>query len=146
MNPNMRRWSSQSRDRGSVAVFTAICVVALVAIVGLVVDGYGRVRSVEKADALATEAARAGGQAVDPSQAIPGKALVAAPQAAQAAAQAYLRTSGAAGSVSFSDGGKRLTVRVHTHYQAKFLPAALPVEGEGQSSLVHGVAVPEDAP
>ncbi|MGW2027765.1 pilus assembly protein TadG-related protein [Streptomyces decoyicus] len=137
-----RRWAGEG-ERGSVSVFTAICVVALVALIGLVVDGYGRVREVERADALATEAARAGAQAIDPAQAVPGHALVADPQAARAAAQYYLRANGAAGSVIVDGGGKRLTVRVQVTYEAKFWPADLAVSGSGHASLVHGVTVQE---
>lgn len=139
----MWRWPDRAeRERGSVAVFTAICVVALVALAGLVVDGYGRVREVERADALATEAARAGAQAIDPTQAVPGRALVVDPQAAQAAAQAYLRANGAAtaGSVSVVDGGKRLRVRVHLTYQGKIWPVGMGVSGDGHASLVHGAS------
>ncbi|MFF7415690.1 pilus assembly protein TadG-related protein [Streptomyces lydicus] len=135
----------QGRDgeRGSIAVFTAICVVALVALIGLVVDGYGRVREVERADALATEAARAGAQAIDPAQAVPGRALVADPQAARAAAQNYLRANGAAGAAVVDADGKRLAVHVQLTYKAKFWPADLAVSGSGHASLVHGVTVEE---
>lgn len=138
-----RRRHAAGSDRGSVAVFTAICVVALVALIALVVDGYGRVRAVERADALATEAARAGAQAVDPAQAVPGRALVADPQAARAAAQAYLRTNRASGSVTVTDGGEQLIVRVHLTYPAKFWPTSMAVSGDGHASLVHGVAIKE---
>ncbi|MFF4699926.1 hypothetical protein [Streptomyces chattanoogensis] len=126
-------------------MFTAICVVALVALLGLLVDGYGRVREVEKADRLATEAARAGSQAIDPSQAIPGRRLVVDAHAAQAAAQSYLHSSGAAGTARVTDGGRHLTVTVHLTYVAKIWPADMSVTGQGQSSLVHGVDVPEES-
>ncbi|MGW7642215.1 pilus assembly protein TadG-related protein, partial [Streptomyces decoyicus] len=106
----VRRWTGEG-ERGSISVFTAICVVALVALIGLVVDGYGRVREVERADALATEAARAGAQAVDPAQAVPGRALVADPQAARAAAQHYLGASGASRAVGVEGAVTRVAVR-----------------------------------
>lgn len=46
-------------DRGGIAVFVAICTVVLLAIAGLVLDGGGKLRATERADALALEAARA---------------------------------------------------------------------------------------
>ncbi|PNE43440.1 hypothetical protein [Streptomyces noursei] len=131
-------------DRGSIAVYTAICAVALLALIALLVDGYGRVRAVEQADALATEAARAGSQAVDPARAVPGRAVVADPQAARVAAQAYLRSRGASATVTVSDSGRQLTVSVHTTYVAKFVPVELAVSGNGHASLVRGVAVEEE--
>ncbi|MCZ0996529.1 hypothetical protein ACH4YO_37990 [Streptomyces noursei] len=124
-------------------MYTAICAVALLALIGLLVDGYGRVRAVEQADALATEAARAGSQAVDPAQAVPGRQVVVDPQAARAAAQAYLRAHGASATVTVSSGGRQLSVSVHTAYAAKFLPLELAVSGHGHASLVRGVAVEE---
>ncbi|MGP4001700.1 pilus assembly protein TadG-related protein [Streptomyces sp. 8N706] len=138
------------REDGGIAIFVAICVVALLGIVGLVVDGGGKLRATMRADAAATEAARAGGQAIDPGQAIPGDAVVADPGAARAAAQAYLRRAGIPGSVTVSGDGKTLTVTTSTSYATKFLPAvgigSLPVTGEGQASLVHGVVSPQEGP
>ncbi|WP_438453178.1 TadE/TadG family type IV pilus assembly protein [Streptomyces asiaticus] len=137
-------------DRGGVAVYVAICVLPLLAIIGIAVDGGGKARAVERADALATEAARAGGQAIDPSQAIPGRAIVADPQAAQAAARSYLRATGTHGSVTVSRDGKTLTVTTHTTYATRFLAVAgvssLEVTGHGQATLLYGVDVPEEGP
>src|SRR3954471_18238402 len=109
-------------DRGGVTVFGAVCVIALIGIIGVAVDGGSKMRATERADYIAGEAARAGGQAIDPAQAITGKALVVDPQDAQAAAQAYLRSAGATGSVSVSGDGKTLTVTVTDSYATKFLP------------------------
>lgn len=139
------RWGQWQQDRGSIAVYTAVCAVALLALVGLLVDGYGRVRAVELADALATEAARAGSEAVDPAQAVPGRAAVVAPQAARAAAQAYLQARGASATVTISDGGRQLAVVVHTAYAAKLMPLSLSVSGHGHASLVLGVAGEEES-
>ncbi|QKV90410.1 Tad domain-containing protein [Streptomyces sp. NA02950] len=137
-------------DRGGVAVYLAICVLPLLAIIGIAVDGGGKARAVERADALATEAARAGGQAIDPGQAIPGHAIVADPQAAQAAARSYLRATGTHGIVRVSPDGKSLTVTTHTTYRTKFLAAAgvdtLAVTGHGKATLLYGVDAPEEGP
>ncbi|WP_346342020.1 pilus assembly protein TadG-related protein, partial [Streptomyces sp. SID2563] len=52
-------------DRGGIAVYSAIITVALLAVIGITVDGGGKLRATERADAIAMEAARAGGQAID---------------------------------------------------------------------------------
>lgn len=46
-------------DRGGVSVFVAVCVVALIGIIGVAVDGGSKMRATERADYLAGEAARA---------------------------------------------------------------------------------------
>ncbi|WP_328499648.1 hypothetical protein OG828_49025 [Streptomyces sp. NBC_00457] len=133
-------------DRGGVTVFVAVCVVALIGIVGVAVDGGGKMRATERADFVAGEAARAGGQAIDPAQAITGEAIVVDPQDAQAAAQAYLRSVDAAGTVAVSADGKTLTVTVNGSYDTKFLPVvgvgSMPVTGHATATLLHGVAAP----
>ena len=134
-------------DRGGVTVFVAVCVIALIGIIGIAVDGGSKMRATERADYLAGEAARAGGQAIDPAQAISGRAIVVDPQDAAAAAQAYLRSAGAHGTVSVSADGKTLTVTVTSSYDTKFLSVvgigSLPVAGHGKATLLHGVTAPE---
>ncbi|WP_372404924.1 TadE/TadG family type IV pilus assembly protein [Streptomyces luteireticuli] len=152
----MSRWRSWCRirrrhlsgDRGGIAVYTAICALVLLGIIGLVLDGGGKLRATERADALATEAARAGGQAIDPARAVPARAIAADPAAARAAAHAYLDRAGIPGDVTVADGGKTLTVTTHSTYTTRFLPAvgitSLTVTGHGQATLLHGVAAPEE--
>lgn len=134
-------------DRGGVTVFVAVCVIALIGIIGVAVDGGSTMRATERADYIAGEAARAGGQAIDPADAINGRAIVVDPQAAAAAAQAYLRSAGATGTVSVSGDGKTLTVTVTGTYDTKFLSVlgigSLPVTGHGKATLLHGVTAPE---
>ncbi|MGM7439906.1 pilus assembly protein TadG-related protein [Streptomyces tunisiensis] len=138
-----RRW----QDRGSVTVFVAVCVVVLIGIIGVAVDGGGKMRATERADHVAGEAARAGGQAIDPTAAISGDSIVVKPQDAVAAAQAYLHSVGATGTVSVSADGKTLTVRTTAAYATKFLPVvgigSMPVTGHGSATLLHGVTAPE---
>lgn len=135
------------RDRGGVTVFVAVCVVALIGIIGVAVDGGGKMRATERADHVAGEAARAGGQAIDPTAAISGESIVVKPQDAVAAAQAYLRSVGATGTVSVSADGKRLTVHTSDVYATRFLPVvgigSMPVTGYGSATLLHGVTAPE---
>jgi Flp pilus assembly protein TadG len=134
-------------DAGGVTVFVAVCVIALIGIIGVAVDGGSKMRATERADYIAGEAARAGGQAIDPAQAISGRAIIVDPQAAQAAAQAYLRSAGATGTVSVSGDGKTLTVTVTSTYDTKFLSVvgigSLSVTGHGKATLLHGVTAPE---
>ncbi|WP_431994903.1 pilus assembly protein TadG-related protein [Streptomyces griseoflavus] len=134
-------------DRGGVTVFVAVCVVALLGIIGIAIDGGGKMRATERADYVAGEAARAGGQAIDPAEAISGEAIVVEPHNALAAAQAYLQSAGATGTVSVSGDGKTLTVAVSGTYATRFLPVvgigSMPVTGHGTATLLHGVTAPE---
>ncbi|MFD5017141.1 TadE/TadG family type IV pilus assembly protein [Streptomyces chartreusis] len=134
-------------DRGGVSVFVAVCVLALIGIIGIAVDGGSKMRATERADYLAGEAARAGGQAIDPAEAITGTRIAVDPQDAAAAAQSYLRSAGATGTVSVSDDGKTLSVVVTDAYDTKFLAAvgigSLSVTGHGTATLLHGVTAPE---
>jgi Flp pilus assembly protein TadG len=134
-------------DRGGVAVFVAIITVPLIALGGLlVVDGLGRLRAVERADALALEAARAGAQGIDADAAVTGRAIKADPRAAAAAARTYLSRAGVEGSVTVR-GGTDLYVAVHDTYSTRFLSlvgvTSVAVNGHGRARLLHGVTVPE---
>jgi Flp pilus assembly protein TadG len=100
-----RRTSAAGRDDGTVTVIAALAGLALLLMVGLVVDGGGRLRAVGRADRIAGEAARAAVEAADTRQAT----LALDRHAAVLAAQAYLRTAGVSGTVAVT--GPR-TVRV----------------------------------
>ncbi|MGI5414210.1 TadE/TadG family type IV pilus assembly protein [Streptomyces chartreusis] len=144
-----RRWWLRARldDQGGVTVFVALCVLALIGIIGIAVDGGSKMRATERADYVAGEAARAGGQAIDPAEAISGNAIVVDPQDAAAAAQAYLQSAGASGTVRVSGDGKTLSVVVTGSYDTKFLAAvgigSLSVTGHGKATLLHGVTAPK---
>lgn len=100
-----------------VVVFAA----ALFLMIGLSVDGGGRMRAIERADNIAAEAARAGGQAIDIPKAVTGEADVVDPVKAIAAAKAYLAGAGATGTASVSPDGRQITVTVALVYQPAFL-------------------------
>lgn len=135
------------RDEGGIAVYTAIVSIVLLGIIGLVLDGGGKLRATERADALAMEAARAAGQALDPAGAVTGTDYRVASQAAQAAAHAYLSKAGVSGTVSISPDRTTITVAVHETYSTKFLPVigvgSLPVTGHGTAKLLHGINQPQ---
>ncbi|MEU0186731.1 hypothetical protein ABZ312_37105 [Streptomyces sp. NPDC006207] len=147
MKPTSQPSVRSRGDRGGIAVFVAICTVAQLAIAGLVLDGGGKLRATERADALALEAARAGGQALDPAAAVTGTAIRVDPAAAQAAATEYLRQAGVHGTVTVSPDRSELTVTVDTTYATRFLPiigiGSMDVTGHGAATLLHGVEQPE---
>lgn len=86
------------RGGGSVNAPMAICVLAMVLMLGLAVDGVRAAQGVARADALAEEAARAAGQELDPSALIRGVVAV-DPDRAAAAARNYLASAGVEGEI-----------------------------------------------
>ncbi|MFZ5872256.1 MAG: pilus assembly protein TadG-related protein [Actinomycetota bacterium] len=135
-------------DTGSVTVFAVVAVAGLMVLAGLVVDGGAKVRALQRADRLAAEAGRAGGQAIDVPAAITGDAPTIDTRAAVQAAQLYLRANGVTGEVSVADAGDSLTVNVTTSADTVFLGMVgvhtMTVRGTATVSLVRGVtgAVP----
>ncbi|MEV4753694.1 hypothetical protein AB0J86_01055 [Micromonospora sp. NPDC049559] len=106
------------------SVFLAIALVAVLVIIGLVVDGAGRVRAMQRADNLAAEAARAGGQAIDVAAAVDGDAKVVDPEDARNAANLYLARldePGVTGTAEPSADGEHLTVTVWITYDTAML-------------------------
>ncbi|MFI2373173.1 TadE/TadG family type IV pilus assembly protein [Streptomyces sp. NPDC018833] len=135
-------------DRGSISIYAAIVLVGLIVMIGIAVDGGGKMRATERADALAQEAARAGGQELDAGDAITADRIAVDPTAARAAALDYLRQAGARGTVTVSDDGKTLTITVDGEYRTRFLPVigvtGMSVTGHGSATLLHGVDAPEN--
>lgn len=138
------RASRACDDSGSVTLFCCISVVGLLILVGLVVDGGAKVRALQRADRLAAEAGRAGGQAIDLPAAIAGDVPTIDKQAAVLASQAYLRSSGVTGTVSVTDAGRALVVEVTTTTKTAFLGLigvnTLTVHGSAKVVLVRGVS------
>lgn len=116
--------SGLRRDSGRVSVFLAIAAFGILAVVALAFDGAGQLRSLQRADNLAAEAARAGGQAIDRATAIEGgPKRIDEPQARRAVA-AYLAAAGATGhTVTFPvvDGETVVRVRVTVTYERSLL-------------------------
>lgn len=110
-----------ARDDGRISLLVAVLTFAVLAMIGLSVDGGGKLRALQRADRLAVEAARAAGQAILAPQAIQGGAKVVDPPAAVAAAQHYLAAAGVAGTVAVSEDGRQITVTVTIVYHAVFL-------------------------
>ena len=127
-------------ERGAISVFLAVLVPGLLLIIGLAVDGGAKVAATQRANAIADEAARAGGQALDVSAALTGQVRV-DPAAAVAAAQDYLDRSDVAGSVTVVDGDT-LQVTTSLTEPTAFLGlvgiTAMTVEGSGTADLISG--------
>jgi hypothetical protein len=135
-------------DGGVVSIFVALCAVGMLVVIGIVVDCGGRLRAIERADAVAQEAARAGGQQIDIASALAGKPISVDPAAAQAAAHAYLAANGSRGSVSVDPDGRTIRVTVDGQYGTAVLGVvgigSMTVHGKGEASLVHGVEEAEN--
>jgi Flp pilus assembly protein TadG len=108
------------REDGSMSLFFAVTSVAILLVMGLLVDGGGALNASNRATSLAQEAARTAGQQLDPAQAIEGTAITIDPDAAQAAAQDYLAAEGVQGNVEIIDDGRTMTVTVHDTYNTFF--------------------------
>lgn len=106
----MRAWL-RSRigdpERGSVSMLVITMVVAVVALLGLVVDAGDKARAARLASFSATEAARAAGQNPGHGE-ILGRASGVDASEAAAAARSYLAAAGVAGTVSVT--GDTITI------------------------------------
>lgn len=135
-------------DDGSLSLWWILMVIPLLIMLGITYDLGGKLRDIEHADALAAEAARAGAQAIDASQAVPGDAVVLDPGKAAAEARRYLAAAGVDGTVTVAGNGTTITVDVTTERPTVFLQIlgrpSLDVEGHASAELLHGVGAPEE--
>ncbi|MBT2439957.1 hypothetical protein J7E93_07445 [Streptomyces sp. ISL-36] len=102
------------------STYFALSTLAILMVMGLLVDGGGALNAANRATSLAQEAARTAGQQIDPAQAIEGTAITIDPDAAVGAAQDYLAAAGVQGNVTITDGGQSLTVTVNDTYDTFF--------------------------
>ncbi len=114
------RARAAQRDRGSMSLFFAVTTLAILMVMGLLVDGGGALNAANRATSVAQEAARTAGQQLDPAQAIEGTAITIDPDAATGAAQDYLAAADVTGNVEITDGGQSITVTVHDTYNTLF--------------------------
>jgi Flp pilus assembly protein TadG len=137
---SQRRLHQPHAERGAIGVFLAVLVPGLLLIIGLAVDGGAKVAATQRANAIADEAARAGGQALDVSAALTGQVQV-DPAAAVAAAQDYLDRNDVQGAVTVVDGDTlqvTTTITQPTTFLGLVGITALTVEGSGTADLVTG--------
>lgn len=117
------------RDRGRVSIFLSIALFAVLVIIGLSFDAAGRLRTVQRANNLAAEAARAGGQQIDLERAMLEGVQVVDMNAAATAAVDYLNRAGVAGEARWvtrgegcDDTARCLRVDVRMTYDMVMLP------------------------
>jgi len=124
-------------DHGRVTVYFAILAPAFLAMLGLIADGGAKVRALQRADNIASEAARTAGQAIDVGQAMTGGTKQVNPNLAADAAQAYLADlDDVTGSVTVAPDLQTLTVTVSLSWD----PLILDLFGALGSTSVSGTA------
>jgi hypothetical protein len=104
--------SRTGREAGRVSVFLAIALAGVLILVGMVGDGGGRLRAMQRADNIAAEAARAAGQAINGPSAIEGGDKLLDPAQAVRAAQAYLTAANVTGTATVGRDLKSVQVEV----------------------------------
>lgn len=120
------RWGRWRSQRGSLSIYFVAGVVAMIPLIGLVVDGVGQIRAHQQASQVAAEAARQGANHIEMREAIPGQAVNVRGHLAVPKARSYVQ--------NYPGGEYRLTgfglddpqvfdVRVSTTYQPLFLGA-----------------------
>lgn len=114
-------------ERGEAPLMLVLLIPALFLVLGLVVDGGGKVRANEQATLVAQSAARAGANAGVVQGT--GERLVIDRPRAVAAARAYLNQSGATGSVRVTAGAVEVDAVVP--YDAKLLKLGIDWSGKG---------------
>ncbi|MGD9959026.1 TadE/TadG family type IV pilus assembly protein [Nocardioides sp.] len=107
-------------ERGSISVWMVTASFVMMMLVGLAVDLGGQVHAKQRAQNIAAEAARTGGERVQAAPAIEGRYVSVDTAAARAAAEHYLAASGVTGTVSVT-GGDTIHVEVTDTYKPKFL-------------------------
>ena len=121
------------------SVWIITTAVTMMLCVGLAVDLSGHVHAKQRAQAIAAEAARAGGQQLQAAAAVRGDAAVVDASAAIAAAKTYLAAvPDVTGTVTLASGG-RVEVATQSVYATKILSmigvTALPVTGHAEVEI-----------
>jgi Flp pilus assembly protein TadG len=131
---------SRRTEQGSVSLWMVTATFVMMVLIGLAVDLGGQVHAKERAQDIAAQAARAGGQEVQAAPAIEGRHLSVDAAAARAAAQDYLAASGVEGTVTIT-GGDTITVTVTDSYSPRFLSfmGDLNVTGEASARIVRSL-------
>jgi len=135
------RWR---RDDGALTPMVVVFAAAIFMMIGLAVDGAGKMQALERATDLAQEAARAGGQALNLAQAVPGNKDVVDPSLARDAALGYLADAGVSGAdanVTVDPSLTRLTVSVTIVYHPIFLGLVLTNENWTETGTATAVLV-----
>lgn len=132
-------YRSPSSDRGRISIMFAIAVTAIISIIGLTVDAGGKMHAKQRADNVAAEAARAGGQLINTTQAFLGGPKILDRTKALAAAQKYLDDAKVGGRpVVVDDTHIRVDVTIvyHTVILSAFNINEFTVTGTATATLV----------
>ena len=128
-------------ERGSVTVWMAASAVAMILLVGLAVDLGGQVHAQQRAQGIAAQAARTGGEQIDTAS-MRGQVVRADAAAAKAAALAYLHAAGVSGTVTVQ-GGTTLQVHTADSYRPLFLTyigiTSIPVTGQATARIARSL-------
>lgn len=115
----LRRPSSD--DTGSILILLPILAVGLFMMLGVIIDGAGRVKALQRAHTVAAQAARQAGQQIDGGALqLDGETRVNEARS-KAAARAFLRQSGMNGTVEINAGRTKVTVNATERYRPVFL-------------------------
>lgn len=106
-------------ERGSITVFYLVAAVGMAMVIGLGIDLGGMVYAKQRVVDVATQAARAGGQAILAAPAMHGEGGVIDPAAGRAAALAYLAGAGMTGQATVT--GTTIDVSATTSWQPLIL-------------------------
>lgn len=135
----IRRFLNKLRndEHGSITPLFVVFVPALVLVIGLVVDGAGKIQANENAQAIASGASRAAANAVA-SQIIVNGGLSLDNHRAQIAATDYIEAAGMTGTVTVT--GNEIRVTVQTSYSTKFISivgvTSLPAEASATAEII----------
>lgn len=138
--PGRRRTAKEGEgERGSSNLFLILTVVTLIVLVGLVVDGAGKVQTSAQAQHVAASAARAATGALA-AGVIEGEPLAIDAATAEQAALDYVAAAGMTGTAEVS--GDTITVSVETSYETLFVSligvSSLPAGGTATAQLIDG--------
>ena len=138
----MIRCRRKAGDDGAVSAFVVVLLVGLLVLAGLVLDGGLALGAKVRASGQAEAAARAGAQAIDLATYRATGAVRLLPAEAAAAAQGYLATVGAAGTVTVSSDTVTVTVTASQNTQLLGLAgiSSLSVHGTGSAQPQTDVA------
>jgi hypothetical protein len=134
-----RFWHPRSEDEGSILIVLPVIALGLFMMIGLIIDGAGRVKALQRAHTVAAQAARQAGQQIDGGALqLDGKTKVNA-TASVSKAKSFLSQSGMDGDVEMNTAGTRVTVTATDQYRPIFLSffgfGAVDVTGTAQAQL-----------
>lgn len=135
----LRSWLRHFRsdEQGSITPMFVMIVPTLVLIVGLVVDGAGKIQANDQAQMIASGASRSAANALSGQVVLDG-GLVIDTQRARQAALDYIAAAGMTGTVTVN--GDQIQVTVQTEYTTKFVSAigitTLPAEATATAQII----------